>query len=393
MPRRWTKTLALGLLLATTGCSINSTALPGSQGVGSDAYKVHIELASMSGTEPNTAVMVDHVSVGTVTDIRVKGWHAVATLRINREVELPGNTTAKVAQTSLLGAKHIELTRPPGPAGKLADGDTIPLSRTGAFPDTEDVLASASLLLNGGGLENVRTIVRELNSTLGGRETQIRETLHDVTTFLAGLDAQKADIVRALQGLDRLSTQAAKHTAVIESTLRGVPPALKALEAERTRLTSALTRLGELSDSAAGVLDQGTGPLVRNLTNIHQVMKSLADSGDDLVKATGVLASGPFPVAMVKPENSHTRGIKGDFPNLYVTLDFTDAALKDYYLEMLRGIDLTKPVREITQDPTNPLTIPLLEPTLPSLPLPLEQAAPAVDGAGDLIGKLLGGGK
>jgi phospholipid/cholesterol/gamma-HCH transport system substrate-binding protein len=391
MRRRWTKALVLGVLLATTGCSINSMALPGSDGVGDDPYKVHIELASMSGTEPNTAVMVDHVSVGTVTDIRVQDWHAVATLRINRGVELPANTTAKVAQTSLLGAKHIELTRPARPAGTLAEGDTIPLSRTGAFPDTEDVLASASLLLNGGGLQNVRTIVRELNSALGGRGPEIRRTLRDVTKFIAGLDAQKADIVRALRGLDRLSTQAAKHNTVIKKTLRGVPPALKVLQQERTRLTRALKQLGKFSDSAGDVLDKGTGPLVRNLKDIHRVMKSLADSGDDLVTATGVLASGPFPVAMAKPENSRTRGTKGDFPNLYVTLDFTDARLNDLYLQMVRGLDLSKAVREISEDPTNPLTIPLLGDDKPTLPL--EKTAPALNGAGDLVGQLLGGGK
>lgn len=391
MRRRWTNALALGVLLATTGCSINSIALPGSEGAGNDAYQVHIELASMSGAEANTAVMVDNVDVGTVVDIRLKDWHAVATLRINREVELPDNTMAKVAQTSLLGAKHIELTRPAGPTGRLADGDTIPLSRTGAFPDTEDVLASASLLFNGGGLQNVRTIVRELNSALGGRETEIRQTLHDVTAFLAGLDAQKADIVSALRGLDRLSSQAAKHNSVIKQTLLEVPPALKALEEERPRLTSALTRLGELSDSAGDVLDEGTGPLVRNLEDIHRTMKSLADAGDDLVKSTGLLASGPFPVAMVKPENTRTRPIKGDFPNLYVTMDFTDAALNDYYLEMVRGIDLSEAVREITEDPKNPLTIPLLGHDTPLQPL--EETAPALPGAGDLVGTLLGGGK
>lgn len=391
MRRVGTAGLLLGLLL-TSGCVVNSTALPGSQGRGDDAYSVKVELATLSGTEPNTPVMVGNVNVGTITDIGLKDWHAVATLRLNGDVDLPTNTTAKVAQTSLLGSKHIELTRPPKPKGKLEDGDTIPVPRTGAFPETEDVLASASLLLNGGGLQNVRTIVGELNKALGGREAEVRQTLRKVTTFLAGLDAQKADIVTALNGLDRLGAQAARHNAVIEKTLDGVPPALRALKEERARFTRALTSLGEFSDSATGVLNDGRGPLVRNLKNIRRVMKALADSGDDLVKATTILGSGPFPLSMYRPENSMNRPVKGDFVNLFITLNFTNEAINDYYLEMLQGIPLTDEMRETAKDPAHPLIAPLLEAGKNAVPNVTKQTEPPTGADEDLLGGLLGSG-
>jgi len=41
-----------------------------------------------------------------------KGWHALVTMRIDGDVELPANATAKLGQTSLLGSLHVELAPP-----------------------------------------------------------------------------------------------------------------------------------------------------------------------------------------------------------------------------------------------------------------------------------------
>ncbi len=392
--RRIASVLA-GMVLAA-GCGVNDGPWPGSEGSGDDAYAVTVELKSVNGLEPNTPVRVDNVNVGTLTGIKLKGWHAVATLRLNREVELPENTLAKVGQASLLGSKYLELQRPAVPRGKLSAGDTIPLHNSGTFPETEDVLASASLLLNGGGLENVRTVVNELNEALDGRAGKVRATLTRLNTFMAGLDNQKADIVRAVRGLDRLAKQAAGHKKVITKTLRQVPPALQALEEERGRLTRALKSLSAFSDSSVTVLNQATGPLRRNLDNIAKVLKSLADAGDSLVGATGILASGPFPLKVVAPEYRATSPVRGDFTNLYVTVDLTNKAINDYYLTLVKDV-LSKGVK-VKAGPSRSaglLVGPLLpeDKDSPDLPPALPQLElDTKDPVGSLLGGLLGKG-
>ena len=47
--------------------------------------------------------------MGTVTKIERQGWHALLTMSINGDVDLPANATATVGQTSLLGSLHVEL--------------------------------------------------------------------------------------------------------------------------------------------------------------------------------------------------------------------------------------------------------------------------------------------
>src|SRR6267154_1345128 len=83
------------------------------------------------------------VTVGTVTKIERQDWHALITMRINGDVNLPANATAKVGQTSLLGTLHVELAPPTGapPEGRLHDGSMIPLSSAGAYPTTEQTLS------------------------------------------------------------------------------------------------------------------------------------------------------------------------------------------------------------------------------------------------------------
>ena len=46
--------------------------------------------------QQNTRVRVADVNVGNVTKIEVQDWHALVTMRINGDVHLPANSTAKV---------------------------------------------------------------------------------------------------------------------------------------------------------------------------------------------------------------------------------------------------------------------------------------------------------
>ena len=78
--------------------------------------------------------MVDDVTVGSVSGIdavqRPDGtFYAAVQLSLDKNVNLPANATATVAQTSLLGSQHIELAAPvdQAPVGKLAEGSKIAL--------------------------------------------------------------------------------------------------------------------------------------------------------------------------------------------------------------------------------------------------------------------------
>ena len=174
---------------------------------------------------PQSSVKVDQVTVGAVEEIELNGWTARVTLRLPRDVRLPDNATAELKQTSLLGEKYVELAPPSGAksAGELGEGDNIPLDRTSRNPEVEEVLSAMSLLLNGGGVAQLKVIETELNNALRGNEAEIKDLIGQLDTFVGGLEEQKGEIVRAIDGIDRLSARLAAQKEDIAAALETIP--------------------------------------------------------------------------------------------------------------------------------------------------------------------------
>lgn len=344
--------------LTASGCGfqgINTLPLPGTEGTGDDSFQVDVQFANVVDLEPNSEVRIDNVAVGSITSIRLEDWHARVTMSLRGDVRLPANSTAKMSQNSLLGAKAVELSPPrlETPSGRLGDGDLIPLSRTGRFPETEEVLASLSLVLNGGGINHLDDITGELNKVLGGRQDAMRDLLHELNAFLATLDQQKADIVRAIDGLDRLSARASEQREVIAGSLAQLPPAIDVLNRERPDLTNTLTALDDLGDQATQVLTSSREDLHSVLSNLEPTLAKLAEAGQALPNSLLILFTQPAPIDQVD------RAYRGDYLNIFFTLDLTLPTLDK---SVLGGTPLEGLLSGLgrSRDAVDPLRTPLL---------------------------------
>ena len=211
---------AMALLLSGCGFSPYKLPLPGGADLGSDPYTVKVQFRDVLDLVPQSAVRVNDIAVGKVTDIKLNGWTAVVTIKINRDSKLPDNTEATIRQTSLLGEKFVSLhLRRPAPSGTLGNGDTIPLDRTGRNPELEEVLGAASLLFNGGGLEKTNTIVKELNNALGGNEPEVKELINSTTSFITQLDNNKDALLTSLERINRLAVATNEQKDAINGAL------------------------------------------------------------------------------------------------------------------------------------------------------------------------------
>src|ERR1700751_2088125 len=180
----------LGILTGWGWKGLNRLKLAGTEGIGKGAYTIQAQLPDVVVIQPNTRVRVADVNVGNVTKIEVQDWHALVTMRINGDIHLPANSTARVGQTSLLGSMHIELAPPTDvpPQGELKNGSVIPLSSASTYPTTEQTLASVSILLNGGGLGQLQEINQAFAKALVGRENDMRSLLNQLDTFISRLN-------------------------------------------------------------------------------------------------------------------------------------------------------------------------------------------------------------
>ncbi|GAB3184708.1 phospholipid/cholesterol/gamma-HCH transport system substrate-binding protein [Micromonospora palomenae] len=326
MTARTLRVLAGAVLAALlpAGCGLPELAdlpLPGGAPRG-DGYAVTAEFSDVLDLVPQAAVKVDDVTVGSVEKISLAGWTARVTLRVDADVRLPANATAAVRQSSLLGEKYVTLAAPPtAPAGaRLVDGDVIPLSRTARGAEVEEVLAALGLLLNGGGLAQLRTINQELGAALDGREPAVRDALSQLDTFIGGLDKQKADLVRALDALDRLSGRLARQKQTLGEAVDSLAPGITVLARQRAQLTEALTALGELGEVGTRVVNRSRDDTLADVRALQPILEQLVRAGDDLPKSLDFMLSFPFPPNV-------TGAIVGDFVNLSVTADLDSASI------------------------------------------------------------------
>jgi phospholipid/cholesterol/gamma-HCH transport system substrate-binding protein len=349
--------------LALTGCSATDLPLPGGAAAGADAYRITVEFADVLDLVPQSAVKVNQVTVGSVEHIEVTGWNATVTLRLPADVTLPDNATAELKQTSLLGEKYVALAAPTEeePVGRLGDGDRIPLARSSRNPEVEEVLGAMSLLLNGGGVAQLKVIEAELNNAMRGRSGDIKHLIGELSTFVGGLDEQKAEIVRAIDGIDQLAGTLAENQEQIAGAIDELPKGLTILADQREQLTAMLTALSDLGAVGTRVIEGSRADLEANLRALSPILTQLNAAGDNLPKSYQLLLTYPFP-------NAAQDTIKGDFTNLWATLD-ADAATIAKNLGVARLPEGSLPEVEVPAPAPGEPTAPSV-PTVPGAPSP-----------------------
>lgn len=312
---------ACAVAIAVTSCSsegIYGVPLPGGPDVGDHPMHLTIQFDDVLDLVPQSAVKVDGVPVGRVETIKVApdGWTADVEVVLDSSVDLAANAVAAIEQTNLLGEKFVQLSEPPedkDPA-RLEDGDTIPLDRTRHATEIEQVLGALSLLLNGGGVGQLQPIVHELTTALDGREDRVRGLLEQTNTLIDGLNQQRDDITRALDGLDALTTRVNEQNEKIGLILDELPIAAEVLNEQRPQLTQMLTQLDRLGTVGTDVINRSKDNLIADLLALRPTLKALADSGDNLPNSLAFIPTVPFPDGVEKIA-------LGGSVNLFLTVD------------------------------------------------------------------------
>jgi phospholipid/cholesterol/gamma-HCH transport system substrate-binding protein len=298
---------------------------------------VLVDFADVLDLVPQSSVKVNDVTVGKVESVSLVGWQARAQVVVNGDVRLPANAYARIRQTSLLGEKFVSLSYPPD--GEVSDpvslaqaphpGYAYPhigIGRTDSAPELEAVLGALSLLLNGGGLEQIKTITHELNQTLTGHAGDIRSLLTQANFLVTSLNTQKARILRAVDSVDALARRLNSQKQVLAGALDTMPQAIRILADEKSQFVTLLRSLDKLSTVAVGVIDASEDNFVSALKSLDPVMTQLTSAGEALPKSLELLATYPFPRTAVN-------GVKGDYTNLFLTADLNLTHLLDNLLK------------------------------------------------------------
>ncbi|MBK5307917.1 MAG: MCE family protein [Frankiaceae bacterium] len=318
---------ALLVTVTLSGCgSIYDLPLPGAVAKGDHTFTVSVQFADALDLVPYSAVKVNDATVGHVKRVALENRHAVVVCQLLDSVRLPANAVARVSQTSLLGEKFVEIHAPTTePArGTLGDGDVIALASTDTDATVEEVLGALSLLLSGGGLAQVNTIAKELSTALDGRETTARDLLVKLDAFIGGLDAQRTDIVQAIERIDGLAATVRSQETVLTKAVDTLPGALRILADDRDQLTALLVSIDRLGDVATRVINGTRKDLVANLKALQPTLTKLAEVGNVIPKSLEAIIT--YPTA-----DGVEKGYFGDYGNLALTVDISSASLTNTF--------------------------------------------------------------
>lgn len=313
--------------LVLSGCQfggLNSLNMPGTAGHGRGSYFVTVELPDVTTLPQNSPVMVDDVTVGSVSGIdavqRPDGsFYAAVKLSLDGNVQLPANAVAKVAQTSLLGSQHVELAAPQDqpPIGKLNAGDQIPLSRTGRYPSTEEVLSSLGVVVNKGNLGALQDITDEAYAAVANRAGTLAGLVPRLAELTGSLDRQTSDIIAAADGLNRVGATLARSSGSLGRALETMPAALQVLNDNRTNIVDAFAALQSLATVASRIMTEAKDDFAADIKDLYPVIKAFADNANELVTSFPFIPTFPFPSMYLR------NAVRGDFLNVYVTFDLT----------------------------------------------------------------------
>lgn len=254
---------------------------------------------SASPLLPGNDVQVHGVKVGTIEDIRLVRNTAHVVMRLDPGVlPLHEDAGAQIRPVSLLGERYIELnTGTPSAPAMDEEQPTIPLSRTGAAVDLDQVLNSlndptstalASLVTTLG--EGGRGRGKDAAAALKALQPAMTETgkLADVLNQQNGLlahmvqaaenstSAATADNGKKLDHLlgsaERTLATTARNREALNATLEQLPATLAS--AKRT-----LAELGGVADSTTPAL-RSLRPATRNLNEISGELRNFSDAAD-----------------------------------------------------------------------------------------------------------------
>lgn len=415
---RW-RDLRLILLVATvtvlaSACGfngVNSLPVPGAQGTGDGSYKISAVIPSAAGLTNNAPVLIDDATVGSIGSISVApGWNAKVDIRLNPGVKVADGSHVMVGMTSVLGSTHLEIVEPTGTAtGYMQPGDQIPLPKCPKvdniaqptetavadinsaqqvagcnYPTTEQVLSALSVVLNGGGLSQFGDIVHEMSQIFDGHDQQIRALIPQLTTLVGDLNNQTDNIIRAGEGLDRLTVAVNQQTPTLQKALRDGPQILKLLNDQRQQFVNALDAVGRLSSTTNDVLDANSQDIKTIVANMAKAFQGLAAAGPALPGSLRLLLTFPF------LEEEIPTMVKGDYINSDLVLDLTIPKLQR---SILRSVGVVGP-EGVTGQPAgaagrglNPFTSPL-QPgdetrSENAPPIPATQNTPGSNGGGN----------
>jgi phospholipid/cholesterol/gamma-HCH transport system substrate-binding protein len=309
-PRRWRSwwaAAAVAVAVTASGCGVSLQQLPKFGGVSGPTYQLRATFANVVNLPANAQVRTGSFPVGFVSGISVSNFKAHVTMLVQKKVKVPVGTTAQIRFDTPLGEDYV-LLQPPSPLPPnpryLASDALIPESQTNTAPSVEDMFGALGALLNGGGINQLQTIIDETNNAFNGNQRKIHALINSLNQTIGSFSAHAPAVDNTLAAIANLSVTLRQGTGQITSGIDALAPAVSVLANENGDINQLVNQVNQLAPVANSVLERSTagtvsslqalGPVLDQLTAVQGELGTALTAIDSFEKKTPAVIPGKY---------------------------------------------------------------------------------------------------
>ncbi|BBX88503.1 mammalian cell entry protein [Mycolicibacterium boenickei] len=253
---------------AATGCAVVVAAaavwalsdigiqdLPLGRTSPTDTMAVTVVLPTADGITIGADVRNGQKVVGRVSGMSLAASGASVQLSLADADGLGSGTVASVELPSALGNPFVRLSSAePAPQRALRNGDVIPPSHTELGPQIESALATFGALLSRSGVDQLATIVTELDKAFGGRADKVRGLIDSMSLLAAKASEHQGEFDQAMSLAANITGQFGHEHKTVAAYLDAVPKVVAMLDVQRAKLQTLFSSTTALAATANSVL-------------------------------------------------------------------------------------------------------------------------------------------
>ncbi|MCV7206462.1 mammalian cell entry protein [Mycolicibacterium peregrinum] len=285
LPKPTLRGAAVGCALVVAAASVWALSdigiqdLPLGRTSPSDTMAVTVVLPTADGITIGADVRNGQKVVGRVSGMSLAASGASVQLSLADADGLDSGTVASVELPSALGNPFVRLSSAQlAPQRALRDGDVIPPSHTELGPQIESALATFGALLSRSGVDQLATIVTELDKAFAGRADKVRGLIDSMSLLAAKASEHQGEFDQAMSLAANIAGQFGHEQKTVAGYLDAVPKVVAMLDVQRAKLQTLFSSTTALAATANSVLSStDLNAMVSDAGTVVQTMGAFND--------------------------------------------------------------------------------------------------------------------
>lgn len=244
-------------------------------------YTLTATFDDVTGLLPGDAVKVAGSPVGQVDGVKVVLGRAVVTMKVDKDVKLPDDSTAAIRWRNIIGQRMIYLVPGQSPAF-FRDGDRV--AHTQSVVDLSDIVNSLGPLTRNLDPNQLNQVLEAFSTMLDGNEGNINLTIANLQGLLDTFATRQQTIGQMVKDYKTLSDVAVARDKEIAAAVDNLASLTQFFAGNQQTLDNAVTTISTTTSDLNAVLGGREAQLGRIIASLSQFTGTFRMNVNELEK-------------------------------------------------------------------------------------------------------------